>query len=227
MTHVQKACSCYIFHKRHTGTLPSVSASFSCPVQQPAHRETFAERHFAALWGGLGGTLHVGQLEFVTVQYKATYAPGSKVLLSMHILLMRCLVLLQEQPEPTQDLREMLDPDLYPAAQAAAGSAGQPGTSSAGPSFSDGLTQDTVTMLQMLHEAQALVEGPLQLALQVYACKVAGKPLPLPHKQGAAFRAGEVAAALELLDKAEALELRCFLLQVCVCQGRLCCGVLW
>lgn len=108
----------------------------------------------------------------------------------------------------------MLDPDLYLNAQAAGGSEGQAGSSSSDPSFTDGLLPDTVTMLQILHNAGALAEGALQLALQVYACKAAARPLPLPHKQKGDFKAAEVAAALEQFEHSELLELRAFLLQV-------------
>lgn len=117
------------------------------------------------------------------------------------------------QVESSQDLRQMLQPELYTQAQA--GSAGRAGSSSAGPSFSDGLLQDSVTMLQMLHTARALCEGGLPLALQVYACKVSGTPLPLPHKHSSAFRAEELLAALKDWGKEAQLELRSFLLQVC------------
>lgn len=72
--------------------------------------------------------------------------------------------------------------------------------------------------MQMLHKAKGLAEGPLQLALQVYACKAAGKPLPLPGRHHDSFKAAELAAALEGFDRREQLELRSFVLQV-----RLCC----
>jgi hypothetical protein len=117
----------------------------------------------------------------------------------------------------------MLDPDLF--LQAAGGSAGQAGSSSSSPSFSDGLLPDTVTMLQMLHGAKALAEGALQLVLQVYACKQVGKPLPLPQRQEAPFKAADVAAALESFERSELLQLRSFLLQVggsCVSVARSC-----
>lgn len=71
----------------------------------------------------------------------------------------------------------------------------------------------------MLHEAKGLAEGPLQLALQVYACKASGKPLPLPGRHTESFKAAKLAAALEEgFDRSEQLELRSFILQV-----RLCC----
>jgi hypothetical protein len=106
----------------------------------------------------------------------------------------------------------MLDPERHMQAQA--GSAGR-ASSSDDPTFSDGLLRDSVTILQMLHEAQALAEGGLLLALQVYACKVSGVPLPLPHNQKSALRAEELSSALGKWDKEQQLELRCFLLQVC------------
>jgi hypothetical protein len=114
----------------------------------------------------------------------------------------------------------MLDPDLYLQAQAAGGSSGQAGSSSSDYSFSDGVLPDTVTMLQMLHGAKALAEGALQLALQVYACRKVGKPLPLPHSQESPFKVAEVRAALEHFKRGELLQLRSFLLQVRVmCQS--------
>jgi hypothetical protein len=106
----------------------------------------------------------------------------------------------------------MLDPEQHMQAQA--GSAGR-ASSSDDPSFSDGLLWDCVTILQMLHEAQALAEGALPLALQVYACRVLGVPLPLPHSHKSALRVEELSAALGKWDKEHQLELRCFLLQVC------------
>jgi hypothetical protein len=71
----------------------------------------------------------------------------------------------------------------------------------------------------MLHEAKGLAEGPLQLALQVYACKATGKPLPLPSRHSEALKAGELASVLEGYDRSEQLELRSFILQV---RQRLC-----
>lgn len=64
----------------------------------------------------------------------------------------------------------MLDPDLHQQEHAAAASKQGGAGSSSSPSevpFSDGLVQDTITLLHMLHEAQALADSPLQLALQV------------------------------------------------------------
>jgi hypothetical protein len=117
------------------------------------------------------------------------------------------------------ELREMLDPDLFESSAAAGASAGKGGSnssssSSSGPSYSSGLVQDSVIMLGMLAGINALIEGGLPLAVQVYACRVSGKLLPLPAKQGAEFREKEVAAALQDWDRVNLLELRAFLLQV-------------
>lgn len=115
------------------------------------------------------------------------------------------------------EIRKMLDPELFESPAAAEGGAAKAGSnssSSAAPSYSSGLVQDSVTMLGMLAGINALVEGALPLAVQVYACKVSGKPLPLPAKQGAEFREKDVAAALQDWDRVNLLELRAFLLQV-------------
>lgn len=69
-------------------------------------------------------------------------------------------------------------------------------------------------MLQMLHDAQALVVGPLQLALQVYSHKLVGCALPLPHKQGSQLNRKELSQVLSSLERGALLELRSFLLQV-------------
>lgn len=115
------------------------------------------------------------------------------------------------------ELEQMLDPDLFESPAAAGGAAGKAGgnsSSSSGPSFSGGLVQDSVTILGMLAGVNALVQGALPLAVQVYACKTSGKPLPLSAKQDAELKEQEVAAALQEWDRANQLELRSFLLQV-------------
>lgn len=73
------------------------------------------------------------------------------------------------QPELVEEVSQMLDPDLHQEHAAAASKQGGAGSSSSPTDvpFSDGLVQDTITLLQMLHEAQALADSPLQLALQV------------------------------------------------------------
>jgi hypothetical protein len=115
------------------------------------------------------------------------------------------------------ELQQMLDPDLFQSPAAAGGGADKAGgssSSSGGPNYSSGLVQDSVTMLGMLASVNALIEGALPVAVQVYACKASGKPLPLQAKLGAEFREKDVAAALQDWDRVNLLELRSFLLQV-------------
>lgn len=113
----------------------------------------------------------------------------------------------------------MLDPRLHEEAAAAAaaskGSQRGAGSSSSGePSFSDGLVQDSLTMLEMLHAAKALGEGPLQLALQVYLVKEAGVALPLSSRPGGKLRVEDIRGVLAQLETRQQLDIRSFLLQV-------------
>ena len=111
----------------------------------------------------------------------------------------------------------MLDPEQHTAAAAAAAATSRPGASSSSSSeatFSDGLVQDSVSMLQMLHDANALAQGPARLALQVYSHKAAGCLLPLPHKNGGQLRAEDLVKVLDGFPRSAQLEIRSFLLQV-------------
>jgi hypothetical protein len=119
-----------------------------------------------------------------------------------------------------EDYRRILRPDLHPEAAAN-------GSSDAAASLSDGLAEDNVTMLNLLHK-DGLLSGPLLLAVQLYLNKAGCKSLQVVSSSskgkgkrqdgssggGAALDAAAALSVLSLLSDRQQVTLRIFLLKV-------------
>jgi hypothetical protein len=122
------------------------------------------------------------------------------------------------QQASSEDYQRILQPHLQEAAAN--------GSSDDAATFTDGLSEDNVTMLSMLRK-DGLLAGPLLLALQLYLNKAVGSCLDLNSSSGGGSSkakgkqqgstALDRAAALSVLTQLaeqQQLELRAFLLQV-------------